>query len=285
MSSMQMDALAYTLEEATKMECPPTFIDRVKQRVVNAPQHPDVPGTLYRASSIGKPWIVQVLDRWYGGARRYTVANCITMLNGSIMQELIAEILTLAQYNIEQEVTVSHNAVTGHADIVVTLQDTVIVLECKSMAPHVIAGFANNPSDDYGYMSQLSFYWKRVSEMYPDKKVEAAFALFDRGASKIRVVPIIESAMERKVHRIDVATEILGGIADYDVDKLLANVVIPPTVSGKIPTSMSISKWAKVLYKGIDTADGARYEVQDLDAIARQLKQLPLSRADYVVEA
>lgn len=262
------------------LECDREFMSRVQRRLAQATGHPDVPGTLYRASSIGKPWITQTLDKWYGGKRRFTTAQCMTMLNGMLSQEVIAELLHLMSYRFEQEMTVEYLTVTGHADIIVEHDDVITVLECKSMAPHLVAPFANNPSDQYGYLSQLAFYWWRVKTANPTKTVGAAFVLYDRGNSKIRTVPLTESAMLRKVERIQMAVDILSRIEPYDVDTLLREVVIPPPVGGQLPAEMSRSRWAKTLYTLTETSDGAYYRVQDLDVIARQLKALPLQRAD-----
>lgn len=280
MLNMKTEALLANLEGAMNLECHRDFMARVQRRVAEATGHPDVPGTRYRASSIGKAWIAQTLDKWYGGKRRFTTAQCVTMLNGIVAQEVVAELLNLMEYRFKQEATVQYRDVTGHADIIVEHDNVLTVLECKSMAPHLISPFANNPSDTYGYLSQLSFYWWRVREANPGKTVGAAFTLFDRGSSKIRTVPLTESAMMRKVERIQMAVDILSDIEPYDVDALLREVGIPPTIGGDIPPDMSRSRWSRILYAPIETPSGCVYRVQDIDVIARQLKALPLERAD-----
>lgn len=278
----KLQMLEEVFKTASSLPCGAEFTDRVLERVLNnRGGHPDVEGTMYRASSIGKPWILQVLDRWYGGARTYTAGQCMNMLNGVVAQEYVAELLSLCKFGFEQEVMVKHLAVTGHLDLLVKVGGELLVLECKSMAPHMVSGFAANPNDDYGYLSQLSFYVGCVRRMYPTMKVGGAFVLFNRGTGDLRLVPITDSAIDRKVERINQALEVLMEIEPYDVDKLIEQVSIPPTVDGKIPSSMSRSRWSKVFYRGVESGG---YVLQPEDVIVRQLKQLPLQRADYQTE-
>lgn len=280
MDDLKLQALGYFIEQSTTHQCPSNFFDRVLKRAVEAPRHGDIPGIKYRASSIGKPWIIQVLDRWYGGSRHYTVANCLNMGNGSIAQEILAELLDLGDYAFSQEQSVKFYDVGGHYDFVVTLKgDTLVVLECKSMASHNIASFANNPNDDFGYMSQLSLYWQCVMSDNPDKQVLAAFVLFDRSISKFRMVPITTQAMSRKIERIGSALKPLSEIEDYDVDALLNLVEVPAPVNGNVPGSMTWSRWKKVLYESTGE-DRERYRIAPTESIARQLKMLPMERAD-----
>ena len=281
--SLNLDALGYMLENAGAMKCPPTFLDKVTQRVVAAPKHGDDPSVIYRASSIGKPWITQVLDRWYGGKRQFTLSSCTSMLNGIMMEQVLVELLTTCGYKVEQQETHRGGDVVGHSDIILQtdVSDQRIVLECKSMAPHIVAGFANCPNDDFGYLSQLAFYWYTTRQAYPQYKVEAAFVLFNRGDSKFRLVEITQSSMEAKMRRLESALEGLAEVPDYDVDALLATVAIPKPILGKLPFMLMNSRWRDVLYRG--TKDG--FVAHDTATIARQLKQLPLQRSDTYGEA
>ncbi|ABI33169.1 PfWMP4_25 [Phormidium phage Pf-WMP4] len=278
--TLKLQALTDALEKSGALQCDREFSKRVQARLAQAAGHPDDPTVKYRASSIGKPWITQTLDKWYGGAKIFTVSQTMTMLQGMLSQEYIAELLNLMDYKFSQEVTVKYKTVMGHADIIVEDDSEIIVLECKSMAPHLINPFIASPSDDYGYLSQLSFYWWCAAQANPSKKASAAFVLYDRGNSRIKTVSITPSAMQRKVERIQTAVDILSRIEPYDVDTLLREVVIPPTVDGKIMGGIARTRWARLLYAPIETGDGVVYRVQDLDVIAQQLKNMPQHRRD-----
>lgn len=280
MSSLYYETISYLLEQAPSLECDEGFLDRVMHRVNNAPQHEDVPGTRFRASSIGKPWVVQLLDKWYGKRRRYTIAAMMNMGNGKFTQELLAEILSLSKVGFKQEVGVRMYRVTGHVDFVLERGDEVLVIECKSMASHLVSSFCNSPNDSYGYLSQLSFYWACVKQMYPTKNVSAMFAVFDRSMSKFRCVQISPMALEKCVARIESSVGRLAAIKDYDVDALaeLLPLMIPPAMGGKIPDSVARSRWASMLYT--HTADG--YEVAPIESIVLQLKSIPQERGDLM---
>lgn len=275
--SLTLEALAHILETVGELPCSTAFLDNVSRRVVEAEKHADDHTVKYRASSIGKPWLTQVLDKWYGGKRQFYVKNCLAMLSGILAEQALIEILTLCDYGFEEQGQVDIGLVRGHYDMVLTVKGVKIVLECKSMASHVIAGFAASPNDDYGYLSQLAFYWEATRRAYPDYEVEGAFVLFDRSANKFRLVEIARFALEAKVRRFVGAIDKVSALADYDVDGLLALGAIPPTVNGKLPSSMQWSRWAKVFYR---CNDSGVWSVQDEKAIALQLKQLPLERSD-----
>lgn len=275
--SLPLESLAHILETVGDLPCTTSFLDNVSRRVVNAEKHADMPGVKFRASSIGRPWIGQVLDRWYGGKRQFYVKSCLSMLSGILAEQTLIEVLSLCNYDYEEQGTVSIGEVGGHYDAIVTVKQTKIVIECKSMASHLIAGFANNPNDDYGYLSQLSFYWEATRRAYPDYEVLGAFVLFDRSNCKFRLVDIAQFAMEAKVRRFLGAIDAVTALKDYDVDALLALGAIPPAINGKLPSSMQWSRWAKVLYR---CNNEGVYSVQDEEAIATQLKQLPLERSD-----
>ncbi|UTQ79796.1 hypothetical protein [Plectonema phage JingP1] len=278
--TLKLQALTDALDKGGNLNCDREFTERVQRRLSEATGHPDDPTVRYRASSIGKPWVVQTLDRWYGGKRQYTVAQCMTMLQGMLSQEYIAEMLHLMDYEFEQEVTLKYKTVMGHADIVVHNGGEIHVLECKSMGTHLVNPFANNPNDDYGYLSQLSFYWRCIADAYPTKKVTASFVLYDRGNSRIKCVPLTETAMNRKFERIQLAVDILSKIEPYDIDTLLREVVIPPTVDGKIMGGIARTRWARILYAPHETGTGVVHKLRDPDDIAQLLRNLPQERQD-----
>lgn len=250
-TGLGLETLEHVFTNAGTLECSASFGDLVRERIINAPKHIDRPETKFRASKIGRPWIIQVLDQWfYGGvtARKSTVSQQLTMLNGSIIQEVAAVILDLCNYKYEAEVELRMFGITGHADLLVDLAGEVIVLECKSMASHLISSFANAPSDEYGYLSQLSFYAYCTRIEYAGKRVRQAFLLFDRSTSKFRIVEISPGMVDAKVKRMMEATKALEGIERYDFNALFERCLVPPPIGGEMPKSMRYSRWAKQLY-------------------------------------
>lgn len=274
---MLYDTIENLLRTATDLECHDAIAQQVIAKACQDSGHPDIPGTKYRASSIGRPWILQTLDRWYGRKRKITVANATTMLSGRLAQALLSEILRMSGVKFEEEVAVHFCGVTGHVDFIIVKRDEVLVLECKSMASYVGTSFKANPTDKYGYVSQLSFYWECVRRLHPDKKVSAAFVLFNRDSCTFSCIPLAVHAMKERIERVKTATEALASVRDYDVDKLLSTVDIPPCIGGKLPDSVTTSRWANVLYAN----DGDGWHNQDLEIVARQLKDIPQQRMDY----
>ncbi len=275
--SMLLDTISHLLQNAPELECHEEISHQIIAKAYQDQGHPNLPGTKYRASSIGRPWILQVLDRWYGKKRKVTVSNITAMLSGRLAQALVSEIFNLAGVEYQEEVTVHYCGVTGHADFVVVKRDEVLVIECKSMASYISTTFRNNPSDRYGYVSQLSFYWECIRRLHPDKQVSAMFVIFNRDGCTFNCVPLAGHTMKDKIERIQYATNALTTVKDYDVDELLRVVDIPPCVAGKLPEGMSTSRWASVLYAN----DGDGWYNQDLEIVARQLKQMPQQREDY----
>lgn len=198
---------------------------------------------VYRASSIGKPWVHQVLSRWiYQGCdykENFSVAAQMRMLDGVIVQVWAETLLELGGVAFEAEGEHLYApegtpyTIKGHSDIVCTdhIRREIVVLECKSMASYVLKKFAENPSDTYGYLSQLSFYTKVIESKYPGYHVLGAFLLYDRSSAKFSVHPIPQFTIDAKFERIQVAFPKLTAIPRWDFDSLLNQVVIPPAQS------------------------------------------------------
>src|SRR6476646_5182138 len=234
MNSMGVQTLEHVFNNVTGLECPDSWMAVAMERVATAPPHEDKPGVRFPASKIGRPWIVQVLDQWFPGKRKTTVGQVLNMVNGNIIQEVAAAVLDLCNYDYRAEVNVHSYGVEGHADLVVYLNDVTVVLECKGMAAHIVSSFCNNPSDQYGYLSQLAFYSHCIQQQ-SQKPVAAAFLVFDRSASKFRLVEISPGMVDQKVKRIQTGTSILVDIAPHDYRSLIEKCAIPPTVGGTVP--------------------------------------------------
>lgn len=248
------DDITGLLTEVTEMTCPTSIMLKVGENAVNTMRSPHSDQVCYRASSIGKPWILQVLGRWYPSEPMFNVSTCMKMLDGIVAQAWAESILTLGGYDFvaEQELRlkVGEVEVVGHADIIVTNDTTrqITVIECKSMGGHLINGFFKSPNDDFGYVSQLSFYTEMVRRAKPEYSVEPMFLLYDRSLGKFKTCHITNMVVTEKIARIESVLETLATIPMYDLDYLLATVHIPPPLGGKIPGSMKWSKWAKCFY-------------------------------------
>lgn len=255
------------------------FMQQVQQKLQAAPDHVDDPTVKYRASKIGKPWVLQMVERWYGGgARPIMFGNAVAMINGNLTQEIIAHVLS-ASYKLEQEVEFTHMTVRGHADMVIRRPGNIVVLECKSMAPHMFKQFENAPSDEYGYLSQLAFYAGCVRRENPGVEVEPGFIIFDRGSSKFKLIPIQWFALEERIRRYESMIPVLEQVEPYDIEHLLNVVDIPPAILGKLPASMRYTKWASYFY-GVDAAN--MYYVKSPEQVVARFQQITRGRADGV---
>jgi hypothetical protein len=266
------------LADVTNVAIDEGFMARVQGRINLAPDHSDRPEVMFRASKIGRPWVLQTLERWYGGKKQLHVKSCLAMMLGNVAQEAIAELVEMANFGtVTQELELKHMGVCGHADLVIERGGEVLVCEIKTMAPHLITPFRNAPSDDYGYVSQLSFYIDCLRRLHPTKKVEGCFILYDAANKKFYVVGLTEMAISSRVERYHQMVPLLTRLTPYDVEGLLAISHVPPTVNGKLPNSVKFTRWAEFLY--VQDALG-KYSVRSNADISLRLLELKNRRAD-----
>lgn len=273
--SEYFEELSQFFSNCGKQVVPDAYLERIMQRVTRAPSHVDSPGVHYRASKIGRPFVLQAIERWYGGKRPMTAANALAMLNGNIAQEVVAELLELTGVKFKQEQRMERIGIAGHSDFVITGDDADIVVECKSMAPHVFQRFYNSPTDDYGYLSQLAFYTdchRRATE----RPVVPCFLLFNRGTSEFRMVRIAEHAIDSRIERYENAVPQLLTVSDYDMQGLLRVVQPPPCIGGKLPVSMVNTKWHQYMYE----MQGGWWDRRAASDIVERFGELAAQRAD-----
>jgi hypothetical protein len=239
----------------TNLNTPPQIMSKVIKRITTGMEAAHKDQVCFRASSIGKPWILQVLGRWYPSEPVFSVGACMKMLDGIVAQGWAEEILDLAGHEFESEKELrldlgGGTEVVGHSDMIVTNRATrqMTVIECKSMAGHVMSRFYATPHDDHGYLSQLSFYVTMVRQLNPTFTVEPLFLLFDRSNGQFRTVVLGENIVSAKFGRVSSALVDVAKIPMFDLDALLDTVMIPPPIGGQIPPSMKWSKWAKAFY-------------------------------------
>lgn len=263
---MLLDTISAVLTGCASLEMPQQLIVTVLQNAHRRSSEPHSDQVCYRASSIGKPWVLQVLNRWYPCPPAFSGSSLMKMTDGIVTQAWAEEILTLCgiQFSAEEEWTAVFDGgvkVVGHSDIVCKKNNDIVVLECKSMAAHLITSFANCPNDDYGYVSQLSFYTTQVRKTNPMANVVGVFLLFDRSLGKFRIVPLIDSVIQAKYQRLENALGRVAAIPQFDLHGLLTTVDVPPPINGKLPTSMKWGRWAKCFYKA--TTVRGDYELYD----------------------
>jgi hypothetical protein len=254
--SLLLDELETLFTSVTQMNTPTIIMQRVAENAVASMKSPHSNQVCYRASSIGKPWILQVLGRWFPDEPVFSVSTCMKMLDGIVAQAWAEEILTLGGYDFVSERELRHSVggveVVGHSDIVVRNTHTrqIIVLECKSMAAHIFSKFFAEPHDDHGYISQLSFYTECVRLAEPTFNVTPAFLLYDRSLGRFKMCPITDHIVKQKWGRVNSALDGVSSIPQFDFKALLDTVMIPPPMGGQIPPSMRWSKWVKCFYYG-----------------------------------
>jgi hypothetical protein len=273
---MLIDTIDAVLSGCNNLDAPQELMSQVINLAKLRIDLPHDREVCYRGSSIGKPWILQVLNRWYPSPTVFTVGSMMVMTDGIIAQAWAEYILTLAkvQFTSEPEFSMNFGAVkvVGHSDIVCTRGNEIVVIECKSMAAHLISGFANCPNDDYGYLSQLSFYVGAVKRLNPMREVIGLFLLYDRSNGKFRTVQVLDSVLAAKWNRISNALEKVAAIPQYDLRQLLSVVAVPPPINGKIPTSMKWSRWAKAFYR--TTTEKGQYEMYDPEESIRIIETI-----------
>lgn len=271
------EEIAQTLSAAKDLKVPREYLDAVKRRVLNAPEHTEGL-TKYRASSLGRPFVLHMLERWYGGRRAYSAGQAIPILMGSIFQEFMTYNLELMGLDIETEALLVDEKlnISGHADFVIKKDREVFVGEIKNMASFALKKFRELPTDDYGYISQLAFYYNRLCAKYPDCQVTAAFVLFDGGTRNYYVVPMSRETLIQKVERYQNGLPILDSIEDYDLVGLFDKIQIPPVVNDKPPPVIVNTRWCQHLYANTS----AGWKVRPTKQVIAQLEMLGQERAD-----
>lgn len=256
----EIDAM---MQGVGNMNTPPSIMNRVVNNILANMSAPHSDQVCFRASSIGKPWILQVLGRWYPSEPVFSVSQCMKMLDGIVAQGWAEEILTLAGFDYESETEMRLELgngveVVGHSDIIVRNVSTrqITVVECKSMAGHVISKFFKSPHDEYGYLSQLAFYTSMVRRLNPTFTVEPMFLLFDRNQGCFKSVVITDDVIKAKFSRVESALVDVANIPIFNIDALLDTVMIPPPINGQVPGSMKWTKWAKCFY--FDSTEGVQ---------------------------
>lgn len=255
---------------------PDEYLRRVMNRITAAPHHVDDPAVRFRASKIGRPFVLQLVERWYGGKRQMTAANCLAMCNGLIIQEVAAELLTLCGVKFKQEARLENIGVAGHADFIVEADNgEVLIIECKSMAPHVFTQFRSAPTDNYGYISQLAFYCDTY-EQDTGKKPVPCFLMFNRGTSAFHLLRVADHAIEERANRYKQTIPKLLTVDDYDIMGMLRVVTAPPAAGGKLPTSMASTKWHQYFYANRD----GWWDLRNNEDIIERFSELAAQRAD-----
>lgn len=276
-ASKMINDLVDFVEALPGVEVPKDFMTQIQQKLRLAPDHEDTPDIRYRASKLGRPWVLQMVERWYGsGQRPILFGNSVAMMNGNLTQEIIAHVLSSA-YNVEQEVEFTDMSIRGHADMIIKKGNNIVVLECKSMAPHMFKQFEQAPSDEYGYMSQLAFYAGCVRRDNPRCTVEAGFVIFDRGSSKFKIIPIQWFALDQRIERYKAIIPELEKVQPYDIEHLLQVVNVPPAILGKLPASMKYTKWSSYFYN-VDSQ--MMYSNKSPEQVVERFSLLTRGRAD-----
>jgi hypothetical protein len=274
------EQLAEFFKLSGQRNVPDEYYDRIMQRVVSAPAYVDSGDVHYRASKIGRPFILQAVERWYGGKRSFTAGGVLSMVNGMLIQQVAAETLSLADIKFLQEERLTAHGIAGHADFIVQQGNDHVVIECKSMAPHLATKFRNEPTDDYGYLSQLAFYAdtyrQRLAAEGSAATVVPAFLVFNRGTNQFTLMRIAEHVIESRVARYATVVPKLAVVSDYDIVGLLRVVQPPPVIGGKLPTVMTMTKWTNYLYECNDNW----WQVRDTDDIIERFSELVAQRAD-----
>ena len=260
--SLLIESLESIVANVHNYNLVPETMSDVNKHVQSQIDNPHSREECYRASSIGRPWIGQVLDRWYPseGVEMFNMDSLMKMHSGIMMQSWIEYLLQVACIDFisekEMVLEVGDVRVVGHADIICRKGDSLVVLECKSMASHLFNPFAREPHDNYGYLSQLSFYTEMARRAHPMHDTRGAFLLHDRGAHKFKLVEITQSCMEGRFSRVSTALTEIQKIPRFDLKALFDTVVVPPAVGNKIPPSMSFSRWSKYLYRYLGRGEG-----------------------------
>lgn len=268
------------LEGVHEIPAPSVLMERTVGKSLERITTPHSREVCYRASSIGKPWVTQVLDRWagtglYSDTEMRPIGSQMVMTDGVIAQAWVETTFDVCKIEYEAEAVLSRKVgdieIIGHSDIVARKGSQIAVLECKSMAPHLISEFSKLPNDDLGYLSQLAFYTDCVKRKYPLCSVLPAFVLYNRGLGKFKVIPITHEVVQSKVRRVDMALEGIAGVPVNDIRALLDLVSIPPAIGGKIPTGMKFSRWYDCLYE--PTAEYGKFRVRQIDDAVEQVKK------------
>jgi hypothetical protein len=100
--------------------------------------------------------------------------------------------------------------------------------------------------------------------------------VFNRGTNQFTLMRISEHVIESRVARYATVVPRLAAVSDYDIVGLLRVVQPPPVIGGKLPTTMTMTKWTNYLYECNDNW----WQVRDTDDIIERFSELVAQRAD-----
>lgn len=207
-----------------------------------------------RASSIGKPVLEQVLNAAYPEIDPvFNLDTIQKLVDGIITNTCVSQVLTSTGYDFQEEVPLPFDNISGHADFIVTNHETkeIAVIEVKSMASHLVSKFVKVPNDNYGYLSQLSYYHGVLELMYPDYNVNGMFLVKDRGMCFWNPIKINEVALRGKFSKVQDLSDLTQDWESMSLGDYYDFFPIPLPEDDMIPKSLEYSRWKKAMYQNI----------------------------------
>jgi hypothetical protein len=235
------DDISELLKKAGNAIVPPDFTQRLLER---AQQRGNPPRKGLRASNCTAPLLYQILDARYPAEKQFTLAQSGKIFFGTYAEELVCYVLELAGYHLEREVRCVAGLYTGHADVVVKESPNShakLVLEIKSSDTWGCSKLRKDPSDEYGYVSQLAFYYATT------RSHMAAFVTVDRCKLEMRLVPMSTTVLDAKFRAV-MATSHTASDVIWGGSSALLSLPAPHT---KLPIEKAATypRWGSMFYE------------------------------------
>lgn len=257
------EKLQKTFTIISSVELDPQITGRVLELAFNNSKESHSYSSGYRASSVGKPLMVQVLNKRFPSVTEIPVKNLMKITDGIITGAWVTTILQTLKFTVLSELEVTLGGITGHIDEVVfdEANKTIVILEVKSMSDNIFRKFSKAPSDDFGYVSQLSFYHAAVTECYPEYSVMSAFLMENRDTKAIKLLAVPDEVLTDHYLKLVERVKTCKCLELATFSEIYDTVPIPVPVNGQVPTAMKFSRWVDVCYQKI----GGEYEVNSKD--------------------
>lgn len=253
-------------------------------------------GARVRISSLGKPAVVQALNKLGYVERRPVGKSRLTFLLGDFFENVVGHVLKnegIAGVSVvgEQE-EVDFFGVPGHYDFLVECDGRMVLLECKTMNHSYSSYFKRYQDDSRGYLTQLAVYRSCVMKYMRGAEVRSLWVCFDKDTSETFVRELdYASGAQQALARAENVVKRLGRVKS--VADALRLFRLPPgqeevyrgRTTGRllVPQSLAYSPFKEVLYETEMAANGYGKEMTYITDVVRDAREVE-RRLDALVE-
>jgi hypothetical protein len=167
----------------------------------------------FRPSNCGLPLIQLVLEGYiqptlFPGAGEsdspIDVKKTMAISQGYLWEAVFGTKLMEETFQVLNQVELELNGIKGTCDFIQVTDSAIIVWECKASGVLTLREFSERKANDnWGYLSQLSFYVEAAKSLFPDKEVVGKWAIWATKSNKNFTLQLSDESQRRAVMEIN----------------------------------------------------------------------------------